>query len=127
MLPLACPQDRLEPVLVDAVRRAGGEIRFGTPLVALTVGPDGVRAELGSGPRVHARFVVGADGTRSAVRAALGIATTHLGTWAHAVQVLFRPGAPLRPDPPLLLTFVDEPHPGATVAHGRGALGLRRA
>ena len=94
VLPLACPQDVLEPVLVDAVRRAGGEIRFGTPLVALTFGPDGVRAELGSGPRVHARFVVGADGTRSTVRAALGIATTHLGTWAHAVQVLFRPGTP---------------------------------
>ena len=120
VLPLACPQDRLEPVLVDAARRAGGEIRFGTPLVALTVGSDGVRAEFGSGPRVHATFVVGADGTRSAVRAALGIATTHLGTWAHAVQVLFRPDAPLRPDPPLLLTFVDEPHPGAMLPMGEG-------
>ena len=59
-----------------------------------TVRPDGVRAELGSGPTAsHARFVVGADGTRSTVRAALGIGTTHLGTWAHAVQVLFRPAA----------------------------------
>ena len=127
VLPLACPQDLLEPVLVDAVRRAGGEIRFGTPLVALTVGPDGVRAELGSGPRVHARFVVGADGTRSTVRAALGIATTHLGTWAHAVQVLFRPRTPL-PQPHRLLTFVDEPHPGALCPMGAGRwtyVGLR--
>ena len=64
--------------------------------------------------------MVGADGTRSAVRAALGIATTNLGTWAHAVQVLFRPDAPLRPDPPLLLTFVDEPHPGAMLPMGEG-------
>jgi 2-polyprenyl-6-methoxyphenol hydroxylase-like FAD-dependent oxidoreductase len=120
VLPLACPQDRLEPVLVDAVQRAGGEIRFGTPLVGLAVGPDGVLAELGSGLPVHARFVVGADGTRSAVRAALGIATTHLGTWAHAVQMIFRPDAPLQPDPPLLLTFVDEPHPGVLLPMGEG-------
>ena len=49
VLPLACPQDLLEPVLVDAVRRAGGEIRFATPLVALARRPDGVRAELHSG------------------------------------------------------------------------------
>src|SRR3954469_16069871 len=32
-LPLVCPQDRVEPVLADAVRRHGGEIRFGTRLV----------------------------------------------------------------------------------------------
>jgi 2-polyprenyl-6-methoxyphenol hydroxylase-like FAD-dependent oxidoreductase len=120
VLPLACPQDRLEPVLVDAVRRAGGEIRFSTPLVALTTGADGVRADLGSGRRVHARFVVGADGTRSTVRTALGIGTTHLGTWAHAVQVLFRPSVPLRPDPPALLTFVEEPNPGVLLPTGRG-------
>ena len=96
VLPLACPQDLLEPVLVDAVRRAGGEIRFATPLVGpARSGPTAsvptTRARLGSGTRVHARFVVGADGTRSTVRAALGIGTVHLGTWAHAVQVLFRP------------------------------------
>jgi len=127
VLPLACPQDLLEPVLVDAVRRAGGEIRFATPLVALQVGPDGVGAELGSGARVHARFVVGADGTRSTVRAALGIATTHLGTWAHAVQVLFRPGAAL-PQPHRVLTFVDDPHPAALCPMGEGRwayVGLR--
>jgi 2-polyprenyl-6-methoxyphenol hydroxylase-like FAD-dependent oxidoreductase len=134
VLPLACPQDRLEPVLVDAVRRAGGEVRFATPLTALHTRPDGVCAqlrsghELGTGERVHARFVVGADGTRSTVRAALGIGTTHLGTWAHAVQVLFRPGAPLLPQPPRLLTFVDEPHFGALAPMGDGRwahVGLR--
>jgi putative polyketide hydroxylase len=128
VLPLACPQDALEPVLVDAVRAAGGEIRFATPLVALHVRPDGVRADLGAGARVHARFVVGADGTRSAVRTALGIGTTHLGTWAHAVQVLFRPAAPLLPSPPRVLTFVDEPQPAALAPMGAGRwayVGLR--
>ena len=100
---------------------AGGEIRFGTPLAgAAGRGPTASAAELGSGTRVHARFVVGADGTRSTVRAALGIATTHLGTWAHAVQVLFRPRTPL-PQPHRLLTFVDEPHPAALCPMGAAA------
>lgn len=128
VLPMACPQDRLEPVLVDAVRRARGEIRFTTPLVDLHLGPDGVRARLGTGQQVRSRFVVGADGTRSTVRAALGIGTTHLGTWAHAVQVLFRPGTPLLPQPPRLLTFVDEPHFAALAPMGDGRwahVGLR--
>src|SRR5215218_10092643 len=89
-LPLVCPQDLVEPILADAVRRYGGEIRFGTRLTGLQVRPGGVRAALGGGGHVEARFVVGADGTRSPVRAALGIGVRHLGTWAQAVQVLFR-------------------------------------
>jgi 2-polyprenyl-6-methoxyphenol hydroxylase-like FAD-dependent oxidoreductase len=126
-LPIACPQDVLEPVLVEAVRAAGGEVRFSTPLVALHVRPDGVRAHLGTGARVRARFVVGADGTRSTVRTALGIGTRHLGTWAHAVQVLFRHHAAL-PEPHRVLTLVDEPHPGALCPMGEGRwayVGLR--
>jgi 2-polyprenyl-6-methoxyphenol hydroxylase-like FAD-dependent oxidoreductase len=121
-LPVVCPQDLVEPVLADAVRRHGGEIRFGTRLVGLQVRPDGVRAALGSGERVRARFVVGADGTRSAVRAALGIGLRHLGTWAEAVQVLFRPDlAPLLgPGLPHVITFVDEPQPAALCPIGAG-------
>ncbi len=134
--PLVCPQDLVEPVLADAVRRHGGEIRFGTRLVGLQRRPDGVRAELrpegpegaGSpraGDRVHARFVVGADGTRSAVREALGIGLRHLGTWAEAVQVLFRPDiAPLLGSRlPHLITFVDEPQPAALCPMGAGRWG----
>ena len=71
--------------------------------------------------RVHARFVVGADGTRSTVRAALGIATAHLGTWAHAVQVLFRPDPPRCREPHRVLTLVDEPHPAALCPMGEAA------
>ena len=108
----------------------GGEIRFGARLVGLQVRPDGVRAELATGDRVRARFVVGADGTRSTVRAALGIGLRHLGTWAEAVQVLFRPDlAPLLsqdgvPRLPHLLTFVDQPQPARAVPDGRRALEL---
>jgi hypothetical protein len=42
--------------------------------------------------------------------------------------VLFRPDGTLRPDPPLLLTLVDEPHPGALCPMGEGRwayVGLR--
>lgn len=119
-LPLVCPQDLVEPILADAVRRRGGGIRFGTRLVGLQVRPDGVRAVLSTGS-VHARFVVGADGTRSAVRTALGIGVRHLGTWAEAVQVLFRPSRDLLPGRlPHLLTFVDEPRPAALCPMGAG-------
>jgi 2-polyprenyl-6-methoxyphenol hydroxylase-like FAD-dependent oxidoreductase len=40
-MPALCPQDHLEPLLVDAVREQGGEIRFGTTLTGLRVTPDG--------------------------------------------------------------------------------------
>ena len=120
-LPLVCPQDLVEPVLAEAVRRHGGEIRFGTRLGGLSVRPDGVRASLSSGIPVRARFVVGADGTRSTVRTALGVGVRHLGTWAEAVQVLFRPDRDLTPGRlPHLLTLVDEPQPAALTPMGLG-------
>jgi 2-polyprenyl-6-methoxyphenol hydroxylase-like FAD-dependent oxidoreductase len=128
-LPLVCPQDLVEPVLADAVRRHGGEIRFGTRLVDLCVRPDGVRARFVTGRPVTARYVVGADGTRSTVRSALGIGLQHLGTWAEAVQVLFSPDlAPRLDGLPHLLTFVDRPQPAALCPMGAGRwsyVGLR--
>jgi 2-polyprenyl-6-methoxyphenol hydroxylase-like FAD-dependent oxidoreductase len=130
-VPLLCPQDLLEPVMADAARRLGVEIRFGAGLVALHVrpggGPDAVVAELATGERVHARFVVGADGARSTVRAQLGIGVRHLGTWAEAVSVLFRPDlAPLldrvdgRHRLPHPIYFLDLPRPGVLLPAGAG-------
>jgi 2-polyprenyl-6-methoxyphenol hydroxylase-like FAD-dependent oxidoreductase len=90
--PALCPQDHIEPLLVDEVRRLGGSVRFDTALTGLRADSGyGVRAELGRGARVRARFVVGADGPRSTVRAALGIGWERLGTLGEFVQVLFRP------------------------------------
>jgi putative polyketide hydroxylase len=91
--PLACPQDHLEPLLVAELRRRGGEVRFGCGVVAL----DGHTATLADGTRVHARFVVGADGPRSLVRQALGLGWTELGGWGEWELLLFRgPTAPSR-------------------------------
>jgi putative polyketide hydroxylase len=98
--PACCPQDHLEPVLLDAVRRAGVDVRFATELSDLVVGDDGAWARLtdrdtGRTTTVRSRFVVGADGPRSRVRSALGITTEHLGGIGRHVQMLFR--ADLRP------------------------------
>ncbi|TQM46109.1 putative polyketide hydroxylase [Pseudonocardia cypriaca] len=89
--PALCSQDHIEPVLAAEIRRLGGEVRFGTELAELRTTPDGVHAELGPAGSVRARFVVGADGARSAVRTALGIGWEHLGSLGEFVNVLFRP------------------------------------
>ena len=120
--PALCPQDHIEPVLAGEVRRLGGEIRFGTPLTGLRATADGVRAELGRGGRVRARFVVGADGPRSTVRSALGIGWEHLGTLGEFAQVLFRPDlAAVFGRRPHVLTAIDHPEaPGVLLPVGDG-------
>jgi putative polyketide hydroxylase len=89
------PQDHLEPVLLEHVRERGGTVRFQTELTGLQVDEHGVRAELrdlssGRETRVSARYLVGADGPRSAVRNALGIGFDDLGTLGDFVAVIFR-------------------------------------
>lgn len=107
--PAICPQDHIEPVLVDAVRAAGGRVWFGTPAEELTVDAAGVSATVGA-RRVRARFVVGADGPRSGVRAALGIELEHLGMLGEFEQVLFRADlAPRLPQGAHALTFTNRP------------------
>ncbi|MER6271414.1 FAD-dependent monooxygenase [Streptomyces sp900105755] len=84
-------QDRLEPTLLAA---AGGEVRFGTGLVALEEDAEGVVAVLADGTRgartrVRARYVVAADGANSTVRERLGIATTGPGALGDYTTVVF--------------------------------------
>jgi putative polyketide hydroxylase len=89
------PQDHLEPVLLEHVRERGGTVCFHTELTGLQVDEHGARAELrdlrsGRETRVSARYLVGADGPRSAVRNALGIGFDELGTLGDFVAVIFR-------------------------------------
>jgi putative polyketide hydroxylase len=115
-MPALCAQDHLEPLLVDALREQGGEIRFATGMTGLCSTPDGVRAELGRAGRVRARFVVGADGPRSRVRRTLGIGVRRLGVLGEFVQAVFRPdlaeltGQPTRP-----LTLITHPEAGGVL------------
>ncbi|MHC1562663.1 FAD-dependent monooxygenase [Actinomycetospora sp. C-140] len=93
--PACCAQDHLEPILLAAARRAGVDVRFDTELTDLAVDDAGAWARVvdrstGATTTVTSRFVVGADGPRSRVRAALGIDTTPLGGIGRHVQMLFR-------------------------------------
>ena len=124
-LPAVIPQDHLEPVLVDEVRRLGGTVRFGAALTALRATGDGVRAIVG-GVRVRARFVVGADGPRSTVRAALGIGVERLGVIGEFTLTLFR--ADGMPSQPSALNFVKHPDAeGVLLPLGSGRWGYVRA
>lgn len=94
VLPVWCPQDRLEPVLLQYLRRLGGEIRFGVELVDLVDNGAGITATVrdratGAESRMRARFVVGADGTRSVVRRALCIPMQRIGAVGEFVNTIF--------------------------------------
>ena len=94
VLPVCCPQDRLEPVLLEHLRTLGGEVRFGVELIDLVDHGTGITATLrdratGALSTVRARFVVGADGTRSAVRGMAGIPVERLGEAGEFVYLLF--------------------------------------
>ena len=95
VLPACVPQDHIEPVLLEHLRLLGGEVRFGVEFVEMVDRVDGVHAVLrdratGAREPVAARFVVGADGPRGAVRRALGVGLNHLGTLGEFVNVIFR-------------------------------------
>ncbi|MGC5346234.1 FAD-dependent monooxygenase [Streptomyces sp. DT24] len=89
-----CPQGRLDTVALRAARASGATVDFGTELLTFEQDIDGVTAIL-SGPDgpypVRAKFLVAADGARSTVRSALGIATSGPGALGQPlVSVLFR-------------------------------------
>ncbi|TSE00692.1 FAD-binding protein [Skermania sp. ID1734] len=70
-------QHKLEPILLDAAREHGSDIRFGTELVEISQDEDGVRAivrdrDTGETYPIMARYVIGADGGRSVVASQLG-------------------------------------------------------
>jgi putative polyketide hydroxylase len=97
---VACvAQDEVEPLLLAHLReQPSAQVSLGTELTRVWVGVDGVRATLrdlrtGSLRSVHARYLVVADGARSAVRGALGIGLLGPEDVMAGVTTLFR--APL--------------------------------
>ncbi|MET7616385.1 FAD-dependent monooxygenase [Streptomyces sp. NPDC005408] len=73
--PWLLPQWRTQKILHTRLTELGGSGAFGTALTGITQDADGVSAELSTGT-VRAAYAVAADGGRSAVRRALGIAMT---------------------------------------------------
>ncbi len=63
-----------ERFLLDACRAAGVTFVWGAPVETVDAGPDHVTLGTADGRTWHARYVVAADGARSAVRTALGVA-----------------------------------------------------
>ena len=74
---LVLPQYEVEKVLTRRAAEAGVEFRHDTELTGLSQRADGVTAEVrgpgGAAGSLDAAYVVGADGMRSAVRAAVGV------------------------------------------------------
>src|SRR5689334_3887740 len=104
-----CPQSRLEPILRDATRRGGSEVRYGTELSSIEMDETGVTAvvrhtESGESETIRADYLVGADGVHSPIREWLGITTSGYGALPiYVVFVYFR--APWR-------QFIPELHDG---------------
>jgi 2-polyprenyl-6-methoxyphenol hydroxylase-like FAD-dependent oxidoreductase len=104
-----CPQSRLEPILRDATRRGGSEVRYGTELSSIEMDETGVtavvrEAESGESETIRADYLVAADGVHSPIREWLGITTSGYGALPiYVVFVYFR--APWR-------QFIPELHDG---------------
>ncbi|MEU3991946.1 rifampin monooxygenase [Streptomyces platensis] len=70
---LATPQPVTERLLNERALEVGAEIRRGCEVVGLSQDEDGVTVELADHTRLRARYLVGCDGGRSAVRKLLGV------------------------------------------------------
>ena len=71
---LALFQNHIERLLLGWIEELGVSIRRSAEVVALTPREESVEVQLASGESLRPRYVVGADGGRSAVRRAAGIA-----------------------------------------------------
>jgi putative polyketide hydroxylase len=116
----ACAQDHLETILATCAAAAGAQLRYGAELTGLH--PAGqemlatVAAPSGRSTTIRARYVVGADGARSAVRQAAGIATSRARAFGDWISILFR--APLRHytgDRPCLVYGIGDPSTGGVI------------
>ncbi|MFJ7628937.1 FAD-dependent oxidoreductase [Streptomyces sp. NPDC097595] len=74
--PWMVPQWRTQEILAERLAELGGEVAFGREATSLTQDAEGVTVRLADGGTVRGRYLVAADGGRSAVRRALGIGMT---------------------------------------------------
>ncbi|WP_435061167.1 FAD-dependent monooxygenase [Amycolatopsis thermoflava] len=84
------PQDRLDAALLPAARERGVTVEFGVAVAGVSQDADGVSVELSDGRVLRTRYLIGADGVKTAVRPALGIGTTGPGEVGEPVlNILF--------------------------------------
>ncbi|MEE8556746.1 MAG: FAD-dependent monooxygenase [Myxococcota bacterium] len=112
---LLSSQDRIEPVLREYAESFGcADVRFGCELADFEIGDHGVTATLAgeNAPRarVHARYLVGADGASSLVRERLGIALEGPQGIGSFINVYFRADlARWTDERPAVLYWISEP------------------
>ena len=87
-------QDKVEPILRKHAESLGADIRYSTELAGFEQSDDGVTATIrdlrtGVQTRVHADYLVGADGNRSPIREHLGIPVHGAGTLSHNISIVF--------------------------------------
>lgn len=88
-------QDRLDPILREAVRRSPVvDLRLGLNLVGIQQDASGVNARCvddeGHEIRLRTRYAVGADGARSTVRRQLGIEMLGSAALGHQINITFQ-------------------------------------
>jgi putative polyketide hydroxylase len=86
-------QSSVEPILIDAARTRGADLRFGTEMTSLRLDVDGVTAVLedrssGTSATVRAGYLIAADGHRSPIREQVGISRTGPGVTQHFISIL---------------------------------------
>ncbi len=128
-------QDELEHLVRAHAERSGADVRFGTELVSLDGDDrDGVTAllrEVGSGAeyRLHADYLIAADGHRAGLRHQLGIGADGPGVLFPVANVIFDAdlSSALR-GRRFLLAYLDRPTTGTALVplrqSGRWALGV---
>jgi 2-polyprenyl-6-methoxyphenol hydroxylase-like FAD-dependent oxidoreductase len=120
-----CDQDQLEPILRAHAERHGADVRFNTELVSFLQSRDEVVARIrdrstGAESRVRAQYLIGADGTQSSVREALGIRRHGPGVLQHWMNVIFEADLPTVIDGrPIRSVFVTDIN-GTLVPRGDG-------
>jgi putative polyketide hydroxylase len=91
-----CPQSAFEPMLLAHIRRQHSDVCYGTELCSFEQDDAGVTAivrqrDSGAMETVRAEYLVAADGVRSPIRDALGVATSGYGALPiYVVFIYFR-------------------------------------
>jgi putative polyketide hydroxylase len=89
-----CAQDQLEPVLCEAAKQRGGDLRFNAELVSFEQDDAGVTATVlnrvnGLPYTVRANYLIAADGPDSSIRNTLGISRSDRGSLGHNINIYF--------------------------------------
>lgn len=89
-----CPQTAFEPMLVDACREAGADLRFSHEWEGLEQDADGVTSMVrdrttGEHITVRSRYLIGADGARSRVLQSAGLSVEGPAGLGHAANIWF--------------------------------------